>query len=125
MSTQRQPLHLLALAALALAGCGGTSISDATPVPIVITVVVTAAPDATLAPTEISERARELDRDLLRLKDVAPARVHPAITTALALARASRAGGIAAARANLALIEDDAFRKQVEDRLDRKLTPSA
>lgn len=51
MSTQRQPLHLLALAALALAGCGGTSISDATPVPIVITVVVTAAPDATFAPT--------------------------------------------------------------------------
>lgn len=80
---------------------------------------------AALAPTEISERARELDRDLLRLKDVAPAKVHPAITTALALARASRAGGIAAARANLALIEDDAFRKQVEDRLDRKLTPSA
>ena len=65
---------------------------------------------AALVPTEISEQARELDRDLLQLKDQAPAKVHPDITTALALARASRAGGIAAAKSNLPFVEDDTFR---------------
>ncbi len=76
---------------------------------------------AALVPTEISERARELDRDLLQLKDQAPAKVHPDITTALALARASRAGGIAAAKSNLPFVDDEAFRSEVEDRLSRKL----
>ena len=76
---------------------------------------------AALVPTEISERARELDRDLLQLKDQAPAKVHPDITTALALARASRAGGIAAAKSNLPFVEDEGFRSEVEDRLSRKL----
>lgn len=77
--------------------------------------------NAALVATGISERARELDRDLLRLKTLAPEKVHPDITTGLALARASRAGGIAAARSNLPLIEDEAFRREIEDRLDRKL----
>jgi glutamate formiminotransferase len=74
---------------------------------------------AATVPAEMTARAKELDRDLLRLKD-APAKLQPDVTTALGLARACRAGGIAAARANLPFIEDAEFRKAIEDQLDRR-----
>jgi glutamate formiminotransferase len=75
---------------------------------------------AAAIPAELTERAKELDRDLLALKDKAPSKLQSDVTTALGLARAARAGGIAAARANLAFIDDEYFRKQIEDRMDRR-----
>lgn len=75
---------------------------------------------AATAAAELTGRAKELDRDLLRLKEQAAAKVQSDITTALALARACRAGGIAAARANLPFIEDAGFRQAIEDQLDRR-----
>ena len=79
-----------------------------------------AATAAATFPPELTEQAKELDRDLLRLKEQAAAKLHSDITTALALASACRAGGIAAARANLPFIEDAAFRKEIEEQLDRR-----
>jgi len=63
---------------------------------------------AATVPVEISERARALDRHLLELKDTSLAKLKSDVITGLALARASRAGGIAAARSNLPFIEDPA-----------------
>jgi glutamate formiminotransferase / formiminotetrahydrofolate cyclodeaminase len=75
---------------------------------------------AAAVPAGMTARAKELDRDLLRLKEAAPAKLQPDLTTALGLARACRAGGIAAARANLPFIEDPEFRKVIEEQLDRR-----
>ena len=75
---------------------------------------------AALSPAEITERSKELDRDLLRLKEQAEPKLQSDVTTALGLARACRAGGIAAARSNLPFVEDPEFRRQIEDRLDRR-----
>jgi glutamate formiminotransferase/formiminotetrahydrofolate cyclodeaminase len=75
---------------------------------------------AALVPAELTERAKELDRDLLVLKQKAPSRLQPDVTTALGLARAARAGGIAAAKANLQFIGDESFRREIEERLDRR-----
>jgi glutamate formiminotransferase/formiminotetrahydrofolate cyclodeaminase len=75
---------------------------------------------AATVPAGLTEQSKELDRDLLRLKEQAPSKLQADITTALALARACRAGGIAAARANLPFIDDPAFRKEIEERLDRR-----
>ncbi len=72
-------------------------------------------------PTAISERARLLDRDLIQLKDQAPSKLQSDITTALGLARASRAGGIATAQANLESIDNADFRTAILERLNRKL----
>ena len=77
---------------------------------------------AAIVPAELTERSKELDRDLLALKERAPSKIQSDITTALGLARAARAGGIAAARANLAFIDDAEFRTQIENRLDRRPT---
>lgn len=75
---------------------------------------------AAAAPAELTERAKQLDRDLLELKDRAPAKLHSDVMTALGLSRAARAGGIAAAKANLAFIEDAEFRRQIEQRMESR-----
>ena len=75
---------------------------------------------AAIVATELTERSKELDRDLLVLKDKAVAKLQSDVTTALALARAARAGGIAAAKANLHFIEDVAFHQEIAGRLDRR-----
>lgn len=75
---------------------------------------------AASVPAEMTMKAQELDRDLLHLKHRAPAKLQSDLTTALGLARACRAGAIAAARANLAEIEDAGFREQIETALDRR-----
>lgn len=77
---------------------------------------------AAIVPAELTERAKELDRDLLALKEQAPSKFHSDVMTALGLSRAARAGGIAAARANLVFIDDEEFRKSIEARLDRRPT---
>ena len=76
--------------------------------------------DAAAFAAEMTERAKVLDRDLLRLKEQAAAKLQSDVTTALGLARACRAGAIAAARANMAFIEDAGFRQAIEDQLDRR-----
>ena len=75
---------------------------------------------AATIPAELTQRAKELDRDILALKEKAQAVLQSDITTALGLARAARAGGIATARANLAFIEDETFRRELEERMDRR-----
>lgn len=81
-----------------------------------------ASREAAIVPTEVSERARILDRDLLRLKERALPKLDSDLRTALAMARACRAGGIASAKANLPSITDAGFRLEIEERLERKVT---
>jgi glutamate formiminotransferase / formiminotetrahydrofolate cyclodeaminase len=75
---------------------------------------------ATLVPAELTERAKQLDRDLLELKERSLPKLHSDVMTALGLSRAARAGGIAAAKANLQLIDDPAFRQEIERRLESR-----
>ncbi len=75
---------------------------------------------AVQVPCEMTERAKELDRDLLALRKTALPKLHSDLTTALALSRAARAGAIAAAKANLESIKDVEFRREIEERLDRR-----
>jgi formiminotetrahydrofolate cyclodeaminase len=76
--------------------------------------------NAARIPAALAERAKTLDRDLIELKERADPKVHSDIMTALGLSRAARAGGIAAAKANLAFIGDEAFRREIENQLDRR-----
>lgn len=71
-------------------------------------------------PAEVTERARLLDRDLLALSESAPDRVKADLTTALALSRAARAGGMATVKANLEGITDEEFRRMIVDRINRR-----
>lgn len=79
---------------------------------------------AAIVPAELAERAKELDGLLLALKDLASPKLHSDVMTAIGLSRAARAGGIAAAKANLVFIQDEAFRQEIEHRLDRRPSPS-
>jgi glutamate formiminotransferase / formiminotetrahydrofolate cyclodeaminase len=76
---------------------------------------------AAAVPTEVAERARALDRDLNALAGQADSRVKSDVRTAQALTRAARAGAVATAKSNLESIADEAFRKEIEDRLQRRL----
>jgi glutamate formiminotransferase/formiminotetrahydrofolate cyclodeaminase len=67
----------------------------------------------------ITQRSKELDADLLRLKREAPS-LPSDVTTALGLARACRAGAIAATRSNLPFIEDEDLRREIVEQLDRR-----
>ncbi len=75
---------------------------------------------AATVPANVTQRAKELDADLLQLKDRAAAKLQSDVTTALGLARACRAGGIAAARSNLSFIDDPDFRKRITEQMDRR-----
>lgn len=72
---------------------------------------------AAAVPLEVAERAAALEKRLEELSRQAPAKFSSDLETARALARAAVAGGIANVRINLASIQEETFRRSVEERL--------
>lgn len=72
---------------------------------------------AALVPLEVAERAAALEKRLEELSRQAPAKFSSDLESARALARAALTGAVANVRINLTSIQDEGFRRSVDERL--------